>query len=502
MGSKVIRVIRPVDNSAEKEYLKVFFRFIGCFLSDTPVDTNILSNWDAALIPENEPGSVDIVLNYFDNDPYVTECKNLNIRRIYCYFDFSPEKRWGYVTDTPLLSDYGLQTSQDKSQLRSSVLMVLINNTWKDNAEECQNVRRIAKAYLENSQGDMFQLLQARSCLRVLTMGEVLKEPSAQIAKIQMDSYIKQILSSLWEMWIRLESQSDTYSSYTRVNAAIMINDVVNRLYDSDYGKLSTIQYTQQTFYTIHEGMLIQMLKQIVADDPEFMTAYLLLACCCKNLPVTNRTEEQCYLQILNSVPGNKKRYAFIWYRIGRFYEKKYRDLEKAIDYYRRAVQTDSRFYQAMFKLGYFAAADGRFIDAEAWLNSAIQAIFCGRSTEPDPDGTYKNWLSLSLKDSQYAYKTYVLLAKISINNTREYSARSFIGRASLAATKFEEATLIRQASDPKEFNSFEKYHRLSAPVWAMWQVLKPWCEDIIRDYFIRDIVRERLSQWGWGLNR
>lgn len=501
MGSKVIRVIRPVDNSAEKEYLKVFFRFIGCFFSDTPIETKVPNNWDAALLPEKEPGSIDIVLNYFGNDLYVSKCKLMNVKRVYCYFDFSEDNRWGYVTDIPLLSDADLKTGQDKYHIRANVLLMLINSVWKDEPEECQNVRRIAKIYLENSQGDMFQLLQARSCLSVLTMGEVLKEPSAQVSRIQMDSYIKQILSGLWEMWIRLENQFDTYSSYTKVNAAIMMNDVVGRLYESDYRKLNAISYRHQTFCQIQEDSLIQMLKQIVADDPQFMTAYLLLACCCKNLPVTNRTEEQCYLQILNSVPGNKKRYAFIWYRIGRFYEKKYRDLEQAIEYYRRAVQTDPRFYQAMFKLGYFAAADGRFTEAETWLNGTIQAIFCGRSTEPDLDGTYKNWLALSLKDSQYAYKTYVLLAKMSISSAREYSARSFIGRASLAATKFEEATLIRHASDSKEFVPFERYHRMSTPVWAMWQVLRPWCEDIIRDFFIRDIVRERLARWTWGFN-
>ena len=501
MGNKVIRVIRPVDNSAEKEYIKVFFRFIGCFLSDTPVETRVPNNWTAALMPEKEPGSIDIVLNYFGDDPYIAECRLMNIRRIYCYFDFAEDKKWGFVSDVPLVSDTDLTTGQDKSHIRTSVLMMLINGVWKDSPEECQSVRQIAKAYLENSQGDMFQLLQARSCLRVLTMGEVLKEPTAQVSKIQMDSYIKKILNGLWEMWVRLQNQYDPYSSYARVNAAIMLNDVVGRLYESDYGKLNTINYGQQYFYRIEDGQLFRMLKQLVADDPKFMTAYLLLACCCKNLPATNKTEEQCYLQILNSVPGNKKRYAFIWYRIGRFYEKKYRDLNRAIEYYRRAVQTDSRFYQAMFKLGYFAAAEGKFAEAEAWLNNTIKAIFCGRSTEPEPDGTYKNWLALSLKDSQYAYKTYVLLAKISLNSTREYSARSFIGRASLAATKFEEATLVRHASDPKELVPFERYHRLSTPVWAMWQVLKPWCEDIIRDYFIRDIVRERLSKWKWGLN-
>lgn len=498
MGSKVIKVIRPVDNSAEKEYLKEFLRFIGCFFSDCPVETRILSNWDKALFPENEPGSVDLVLNFFGEDPFAAECRNLNVKRIYCYFDFDDEKMWGELTIRPLLDESKCKIINDKTVCRSSVLIQLINQIWDDEPSVCRNVCQIAKAYLENTQGDMFQLLQAENCLRVLTMGEVLKEPTAQVSKIKMDSYIHKILKALLELRESLESQNDSYSCYAKANASLIMNNIESKLYDGDRVKLRSTENGERIFKLSQSDQVKRELCEIVNADPEFLTAYLLLATCCRSKVAADRATEWCYQQILKAVPGNKKRCAFIWYRVGQYYEKKYFDARQALGFYRKAVETDPRFYQALFKLGYYAASEGRFEEAEMWLNKTIQSIFCGRSTEPSETGEYENWLSLSMKNSQYAYKAYMLLAKISVNSDREYSARSFVGRACMAATRFEEATLVRHALKKDEFIPFSQYHKYSVPVWAMWQVLKPWSENIIRDYYIRDIVRERLSRWVW----
>ena len=71
-----------------------------------------------------------------------------------------------------------------------------------------------------------------------------------------------------------------------------------------------------------------------------------------------------------------------------------------------------------------------------------------------------------------------------------------FIADACFAAMIFERAKLVQQASDRNEFVDFWGYHHLSEPVWAMWKILEPWTEDIIRDFRMRDIVREKLNQW------
>lgn len=498
MKNGMIHIVRPIDSAAEKEYIKEFFRFIGCFIYDQAVDEGNPSEWDQLLQSSNEENGIDIILNHYGSDPYLSDCQQLDIKRIYCYFDF--DKGTDAVSSTPLtLADVPKEAKPlSKATLREEMIQKLIKEIWVDEPDICRNILTLAGIYMNNRQGDLFFLLQAKRCFRVLGMGEVLREPSAQVARIPLSDYIKRILNGLWELRVRLKESSDAYSAYARVNAAIMMREIVYKLYDSDRAQLNAINYAGESFrlFTVRE--LVQELRNLIEADSQFVSAYLLMASLCKSYSDPDRDEEACYLQALRSVPNSKKGYAFIWYRIGYFYEKKLFKTERALEYYQKAVQLDPNFYQALFKLSYYAAADGRFNEAESLLNRMIQAIFHGRSTEPNINGEYENWLALSLKDSQYVYKAYILLARIAINSEREYSARAFVGKACLAATRFEEAGLVRYAADSSDivFDRFISYHKSSTPVWSIWQVLRPWSEDIIQDSFVRNIVRDRLTRW------
>lgn len=492
MEYRMIHIIRTIDNAAEKEYLKEFFRFIGCFLHDRIVEENVTDDC-RFLQPDNERGGIDVVLNYYGNDPYLSDCQQQGIKRIYCYFDLN--KGTSMVSLTPLMLSVVLESidTATKIKLRADTLLALIQEIWKDSPNICQAISKIAIEYTHNSNGDLFYYLQAKRCLRVMTMGEVLKEPGAQVTQIPFTQYIKQMLRGLWEICVQLKNCLDPYSVYTRINAASMIREIVYKLYVSDHTLLNDIDVAGVPFCIFSAEQLLRELQNLVQENPQFIPAYLLMASICRSYSGPDQDEEHCYFQALQSIPNTKKGYAFIWYRIGYFYEKKRFDIDKALAFYQRAAQVDSCFYQALFKLGYYAAYEGRFNEADMWLNQMIRAIFYGKD---DKNGMHENWLALSLKDSQYIYKAYILLAKIAINSNKEYSAKAFIGKACMAATRFEEAYLVKSISGPAEFHEFQKYHKLSTPVWAIWRVLYPWSEDVIQDFFVRDIVRERLSRW------
>lgn len=495
MKNKIINVIRPIDNGAEKEYLKEFFRFIGCFLSDCTIDEACGLGWEQYLLPAGEDGGVDIFINYFGNDPFQMECQIRNIKRIYCYFSF--EKMYGTVSESPLPQEEALYNFYpSKAQLRKSLLKDLIFAIWRDEPAALQSVTRIADLYIDNTQGDLFFHLQMRRSLRFLSMGEVLKDPNATVSKVSLSPYLKQTLEGLWALWVQLDGYADAYSRYTRIKAASIMCQIIRSLRDTDSLERDEISYNGIPFRFIQTEELIRNLRTMIDEYPQFLSAFLCMAGLCRNAANDNRNEENCYLQILQSIPGGRREYAFIWYRIGYFFEKKYHNQEKALEYYQKALAADPEYYQALFKLGYYAAADGRFNEAESLLNRTILSIFHGRSTDPDEHGMYGNWLALSMKESQYAFKVYMLLSKIAINSNREYSVKSFIGKACMAATRFEEAGLVRHASTPHEFTPFSLYHRTSEPVWSIWQILKPWTEDIVRDDYVRNIVRQRLSQW------
>ena len=501
MNNKAITIIRPIDYGAEKECLKEFFRFIGCFLSDVAVETRQIRAWDHALVPDNEENGVDIVVNYFGDDPYYLECRHRRIRRIYCYFSFQPGECYACVTEQPLMSDVMVPRWMGGKQVqRRTVLSQLIDAIWKDEPWVLKCVQNIAdlytgKRYLEGANLDLFFCIQTRRSLRFLKMGEVLDVPRARVDSIALEPYLRQCLTRLWQMWVALEDAEDPYSRYTQVKAGKMMRDIVQTLRENDRPVVRMINFKGLFFSEPSWEVLVRKLQILIKQDPQFLSARLYLAGLSRYV-TDGALEEMHYRQVLELMPQNRRQYAFIWYRMGHYYEKQVGDIMQAIRCYRKTVEIDPQYYQALFKLGYYAVARGRFAESEMYLNETIQALFHGRNTEMEQNGNYPNWLSLSLKESQYAFKTYILLAKVAINSNREYSAKSFIGKACNAATRFDEAGLVKHAATEVEFLHFWAYHQYSEHVWAIWRVLEPWTEGIILDLYLRNIVRDKLGRW------
>ena len=159
--------------------------------------------------------------------------------------------------------------------------------------------------------------------------------------------------------------------------------------------------------------------------------------------------------------------------------------------------------YIAWYKLGYYTARENHYDKAEQYLTQMIKVIFHGRSTSPDEDGEYRNWRHINLKELQYVYKSYISRAKIQIIKQGEFSTRALIGKACLDVSKYEDPDIILKIADPQTgtidwsaYQAYLNYHKTSAPVWAMWQVLRPWSEKIVRDSFVRYVVENRLAQW------
>lgn len=493
MKNKTINIIRSIDYGAEKEYLKEFFRFIGCFLSDTVLDPRRPGAWDQALRPCNEENGVDIVINYFGEDPYLPECRSRRIKRIYCYFSFQIYERYAFVSDHPMLIDGAVpKLIGTKAALRNAVLNSLISAVWSEDAETANNILNIAGIYTAPPNGDMFFCIQARRSLRFLKMSEVLDVPHARVDKVSNAPYLMQCLTKLWTIWVSLDNATDPYSQYAQVKAGKMIRDIVLVLRDEERMATKAIVGGGVAFQVPTMDRLAYKLQMLIKAEPRFLSAQIYLGGISRY--IADGTQGFIwYDQVLNLVPQNMRHYAFIWYRKGYYYEKISRNIQKALQCYMKTVEIDPQYYQALFKLGYYAASTGKFREAEHWLNRMIQAVFHGRSTEAEQNGEYPNWLSLSLKESQYVFKAYMMLAKVAINSTREYSAKNFVGKATLAATRFGAATLVNQVADPAEFTMFQGYHGTSEYVWAIWRILEPWTEEIILDYYLRGIVREKL---------
>ncbi len=488
MSFEKIHLIYPMDNAAEDEYTKKLLRMTGCQIYGCPVESADPIEWIRKLRSINEPGGLDIVLNYMeDADPYAEDCVRQQVRRIYLYFDV--ERKLCDVSTHPLQNP---NKAANKRNTRITAMKKLANEIWKGQPEVLESIQAIFSNCFESESqsGDLFYLMQAKRCLRVMRMGEVINDKDAYIKYIPLYSYVRTILERLSELYYAPVIGNSCYSLYTRINAAVVMQNIRNRVYGDDCKVIGHL--------FPREGEVFRLMQKLLDMEPTSISAMLLYARLCESREYPPEQIESAYQQVLRLLPENQRSYGFVWYRVGHFYEKEKQDKETALKYYKKAVEVDPEFYQAVFKLGQYAAAEGRFEEARTRLDEVIRLMFRGRDMGPDPDDTYPNWKYLSLKDCQYAYKTFVLSAIIAIKDHREYSARGAIGRACLAATKFETACTETVLSDDGEsgYQTFQKYHLYSTPVWCMWKALYRWSEYIIQDDFVKNIVNDRLGRW------
>lgn len=500
MTFEKIHLIHPVSSAAEEEYTKKFLRFIGCQVYGRPVNESNPLEWNSSLFSVNEDAGSDIVMNYYGDDPYLADSLRRGLRRIYFYFDLDQglcDARERAVSDPSQLI-----ALQGKANIRQNALRRLIQTIWKEEPDAQRSILKIHELYFglevandpATKNDDLFFLLQTKRCMRVMTMGEILSDPDAYIRHIPPYSYVCHILERLSNICFTLDTDDTIYGLYTRVNAAMAIFGILEKLYPNDREKVKAFAQIR----VMSKSDVFALLEELLARLPDSIPVVLLYARFCKYSQDLYQMEESIYRYLQQLIPTNQRGYAYIWYRIGRYYEKIKQRKEQAVQYYEKAVHTDPDCYQAVFKLGYFAALDNRFKEAELRLNEVVEIMFHGNDMGPDAGYVYPNWDYLSLKDCQYAYKAYILLAKIAINSDREYSTRAFIGSACLAATKFEASTLESTLSggDEPAGIAFFEYHRYSTPVWSMWKVLSTWSEHIIQDDFVKRIVRGHLASW------
>ncbi len=499
MPFEKIHLICPVENSAEEEYTKKCLRSMGCQVYQRAVNGYDARDWLKQLYPVNEYGGIDIVFNYYgEGRPFEAECERMGIRRIFFYFDMN--RRLAGVTNDPVIW-------ASKENLRQIAMENLVGLIWQNRPQEHNSVQSIIDLYQgitrvagangilvpQKMADDLFFLMQAKRSLRVMTMGEVINDPHATIDRIPLYAYVRKILDGLRRMYQGLIPQGQAvtcYELYARINAALNMWNIRDLIYENDLAGIENLFPTAADVYAL--------MQQLLDWEPNSISARLLHARLCECRRESAAQIETAYQRVLQCLPANQRSYAYVWYRVGYYYDKKRNDKELALRHYTHAVKLDPEFYQAVFKLGQFAAREGRFAEADSCLNDVIRIMFHGRYSGPDPNDTYPNWAFLSLKDTQYAYKAYVLMASIAIKDNREFSAKGAIGRACLAATKFEnsnqERALLLDAYNERD--DFRNYHVYSMPVRCMWKALLPWCKNITQDQFVITIVENRLSRW------
>ena len=516
---RTIQIVHPFECASEAEFLKEFLRFLGCLVYDRPLS----QVWNAESIPQSD---AIIFLNCPVEGQYDFSSRAICV---HLCFKFSAQRQSSYTWKTIEENKFVSKEAPSKAELESQVLEYLIRQIWKDSAQDAECIRKVRDLYLANN---LYPLLQYKRAFRVLRMGEAI-DANIGISKITPKPVIVEMLQSFWRVYAVLRNKQclfdqeplpqgddedgrSVYGIYACVNAGRCLRQVCFVLrylpdVDSDWEAEKEGLSPEEARFTICSAQtLVEQLKFLLAKDKSFLTAYLLAASISKTSRDMEFAAREYYSYILAQTNPSDIYYAFIQYELGNYYEKIGGNISAALQYFKQALAQDDNCYQAQYKVSCYDARAGRYKEAEIGFMRVTRILFCGRDSE-----TPENWEQLSLKRTQYAFKSYIWLAKIAYNYYRSTAmVTEWVSKAFQAAKMYQASWLLADFAgesgqeesssqnpqngtledDTEKRAKLQDYHRHSEPMHVLWLVLDSWVDGVIQDNYLQTLVKNELK--------
>ena len=521
---RTIQIVHPFESASEAEFLKEFFRFLGCLVYDRPLS-------EARNVESISQSDAVIFLNHPVEGQYGSFSGSICV---YLHFEFSTQDLESYVWETIEGNTFVPKEAHSKADLESQVLEHLIANIWKDSALDAECIQKVRELYLANN---LYPLLQYKRAFRVLRMGEAI-DANIGISKITPEHVIVEMLRSFWYVYAVLrnkqrlsaqetlpeergEDERSVYGIYACVNAGRCLRQVclvLRYLPDDNLDCDAAVEKEglspDEVRFTICGAQtLVEQLKFLLAKDKSFLVAYLLAASISKTSRDLEFAAREYYSYILAQTHPSDIYYAFIQYELGNYYEKIGGNISAAVQYFKQALAQDDNCYQAQYKVSCYDARAGRYQEAEIGFIRVTKILFCDRDSD-----TTANWEQLSLKRTQYAFKSYIWLAKIAYNYYRSTAmVTERVSKAFQAAKMYQASWLLKHSidfagkpdqeessaqkpqeetlkSDTMEWTTLQGYHRHSEPMHVLWLVLYSWVDGVIQDEYLQTLVKRELE--------
>ena len=521
---RTIQIVHPFESASEAEFLKEFFRFLGCLVYDRPSP----EAWNVESLSQSD---AIIFLNYPMESQYGFSSGSICV---YLSFDFSAQNSEVYVWKTLEGTTLVSNETHSKATLESQILEHLISKIWKDFVLDAKCIQKVRELYLANN---LYPLLQYKRAFRVLRMGEAI-DANIGISKITPEHVIVEMLRAFWYVYAVLRNKQhlsaqetlpegnnedgrSVYGVYACVNAGRCLRQVclaLRYLPDDDLDCIAAVEKEglspEEVRFTVCSAQtLIEQLKILLAKDKSFLAAYLLAASISKTSRDLEFAAREYYSYILAQTHPSDIYYAFIQYELGNYYEKIGGNISAAVQYFKQALDQDDNCYQAQYKVSCYDARAGRYQEAEIGFMRVTEILFCGRDSD-----TTANWEQLSLKRTQYAFKSYIWLAKIAYNYYRSTAmVTEWVSKAFQAAKMYQASWLLRRSIDfagepdqeessaqkpqeatlksgTMEWATLQGYHRHSEPMHVLWLVLYSWVDGVIQDEYLQTLVKRELK--------
>lgn len=358
-------LLRKKEDDILVIFLLEFFKLIGFIVRDVVVDhPDSVKEWK---------GEYDkaIILNY-DLDDVLLKFSTWEQK----------VKQKISVTIPNLPSDMDSVNKNGKVAL----LETIIPGIWKDSDEQ-EQIKQIASAYTESS---LFYYLYNKGNLKFVEEYYPLSDEEYNVEQSRQQAFEK-TLHAFQKCHDILENNVEQcgspYYRFARVKLRYKINDMRD---------------IQGSGYLYSTEYMLEQLQTIIKEEPEFIRAYYLYGHICAGERKTLWAAQEYYekaIRILDeSDPENLDR-NFLYYQMGRYFEKKRKRIEQAVFCYEQAHACEPKEFRTLFKLAVAAKNEGAYRKAVDICNEIIRIILNGYVMK-----------KLMPKEQIYVYKCFRLM--------------------------------------------------------------------------------------------
>lgn len=440
MYLSMFRVIRTADQTPAKEVLEEFLRFIGCMVNDNPI-----TDWQ-----EEQPVAAGTE-NIFD----ILLCPVMDGQQaIVCTHECLPgENRRALWMDT---------TSLERLQDYQVLLQEVIARAWGTGGEQkvLNQLQRICDIFFQKN---LFGFFQCKHSFRIINMLEVYG-PRLQfgVEQRKIDADKSEFISDMYRSFLETAQALDEiedpclYTRYARINIEHKIR-----------GVCAQTSGLAQTASLVPAKELLRQAEELYSDDPDYDGILLLASSICKSDSLLYLSASNYFRLLLETARSHENSFNSVAnYEYGRYLERVYRDWDRAIQFYRKAVELNPKNYQAQFKLGCYEAQHRRdyisAIEVFQKLRGSIAKYYSGDEQ--------LDYTKLPLRCIQYLYKTDIWLWILNRELQYTISAELSLEQAHQDALEYQENRCLKQvyASDKAYWGKLQEYHKDSQPVQIM----------------------------------
>lgn len=373
---ETIRLFRKKEDDVWAIFLMEFFKLIGCIVYDY-------------VLPFHRDAQINMIIEELDNNCDVNIFWNLSAinDEINRGAEVKNKRNWMiYVNDIKTNKKMFEYFHEEGINIfKRQVIDIL----WGEDNSNKEMVSKIAEAYTKN---DLFFYWYHRGSLRFVQEYYPLDGKDEKIQEKRRKIYISafEYYKNCYNQLVGYNRNSSYYYQYAMLNLENELNCL---------GKLIT------GGYIFDVGSLIEKAKQIEKKYPEYIRIEFLKANICETDSYFMWDAETSYINSrmrFKKEYGKQKLASFFDYKLGKYYEKKQKDYQKAEECYREACKCNPMAYRAMFKLSKIEERKENYEEAVNYANDIIQIVLNGFNIK-----------ELMPRRQIYIYKSFVLLGDI-----------------------------------------------------------------------------------------